>query len=164
MLLMYIFLLIPSFKRWIYNLQIVSHYSNNKTVIVTLVTLVRKFCILLIDCLSYIRERMSAFNLKSRCCHFKPHHLSVLLLIFSYGTIYPILGYSIKSLHVNSTSGQRNLVSGNRVLDFKENNISPRSECKFHLLLNCILHFNFRLKWFEIPYINLKSSIIFSWK
>ena len=117
----------------------------NKTVIVTLVTLVRKFCILLIDCLSYIRERMSAFNLKSRCCHFKPHHLSVLLLIFSYGTIYPILGYSIKSLHVNSTSGQRKLVSGNRVLDFKENNISPRSECKFHLLLNCILHFNFRL-------------------
>ena len=152
-LLMYCFFLILSFMRWIYNLQIVSHYSNNKTVIVTLVTLARNFCILLIDYLSFISERMSAFNLKSRCCHFKLHRLSVFSMIFFFGTINHILGYSMKSLHVNFTSGQRKLISGNRVLGFKENNISHRSECKFYLRFNSNFRFKFSIKWFENPYV-----------
>ena len=117
----------------------------NKTVIVTLVTLARNFRIRFIDYLSFISERMSTYNLKSRCGHFKLHRLSVLLLIFLSRAIYPILGYSIKSLHVNSTIGQRKHISGNREHDFKENNISHRSECKFYLRRNLIFRLNFRL-------------------
>ena len=77
---------------------------------------------------------MWALEINSQCCNFKLHRLSVLLLAFFFGTMYPILGYSIHSHHVNSTSGQRKVISGNMTFDLKENTISHRSEGKFCFL------------------------------